>query len=144
MPKRGKERRSGAGVNRKVNKIGTHFSNARLRVALIVAGLSALALPAIAAAQQTSPTDAQYADSLDFIAQGGRQRPERNRRGGSATSDPGGLPFTGLDVGLLAAVAAGLLIAGLLRPAPYEAELGLPRTRSHDLRRAQFRVRRAR
>lgn len=113
MPKRGKERRLGAGVNRKVNKIGTHFSNARLRVALIVAGLSALALPAIAAAQQTSPTDAQYEDSLDFIAQGAGSGPSATGAG-SATSDPGGLPFTGLDVGLLAAVAAALLIAGLV------------------------------
>ena len=79
-----------------------------------MAGLSALALPAIAAAQQTSPTDAQYEDSLDFIAQGAGSSPSANRGAGSATSDPGGLPFTGLDVGLLAAVAAGLLIAGLV------------------------------
>jgi hypothetical protein len=64
--------------------------------------MSALALPASAAAQ--SPTDSQYSSNLQFVAQGGSG-------GGGSTGD---LPFTGLDVGLLALVAAGLVVAGLM------------------------------
>ena len=94
------------------------FNRARIRIGLIVAGMTTLALPAAASA---SPTDAQYSSSLDFISQGAGPDP-----GGTATSSPGDLPFTGLDVGLLAAVAAGLVIAGLMlrRARPKESLKG--------------------
>ena len=74
-----------------------------------------MALPAAALAQ--SPTDKQYGSTLEFISQGSGGDPGA----GASASAPGGLPFTGLDVGLLAAVAVGLLIAGL-HAAPAAAE----------------------
>jgi hypothetical protein len=77
-----------------------------MRIGLIVAGMATLALPAAASAE--SPTDQQYSSTLEFISQGG------SGGGGGSAGDPGGLPFTGLDVGLLAAVAVGLLIAGFM------------------------------
>jgi hypothetical protein len=86
-----------------MNVLRNSLDRARFRVGLIVAGLGALAVPASAAAQ--SPTDSQYSSNLQFVAEGGS--------GGSGS--PGGdLPFTGLDVGLLALVAGGLLVAGLM------------------------------
>jgi hypothetical protein len=65
--------------------------------------LLAFALTPVAAMAQ-APTDAQYRPSLQQIA----------GTGGGSASGGGGLPFTGLDVALLAAVAGGLLLAGLV------------------------------
>jgi hypothetical protein len=83
------------------------FTNARLRIGLIVASFATLAVPTAALAQ--SPADRQYDTTLEFISQGGGGDP-----GATATTSPGDLPFTGLDVALLAAVAVGLLLAGLM------------------------------
>lgn len=89
------------------------LSRVRFRIGLLVVGMTALALPAAASAQ--SPTESQYSSNLDFVAQGSAGGgPGSSGAAGSAASDPSGLPFTGLDVGLLAAVAAALLIAGLM------------------------------
>jgi hypothetical protein len=85
-----------------MNVLLNALDRARFRIGLTVAGLSALAVPASAAAQ--SPADDQYSSNLQFVAQGGS--------GGSGSG--GDLPFTGLDVGLLALVATGLLVAGLM------------------------------
>ena len=97
----------------KVNKLMNSLSRVRFRIGLLVVGMTALALPAAASAQ--SPTESQYSSNLDFVAQssaGGG--PGSSGAAGSAASDPSGLPFTGLDVGLLAVVAGALLIAGLM------------------------------
>jgi hypothetical protein len=76
-------------------------------------GLGAMALIVFALAPATAfasdPTAAQYSSSLSQISQGGTGPP-----GTAGSSAAGGLPFTGLDVALLAAVAGGLLLAGLL------------------------------
>ncbi len=98
-----------------MNTLHNSLTSAQLRIGLVVAGLAALSLPATAAAQ--GPTDQQYSSSLEFISQGG---------GGDPGSAPSGLPFTGLDVALLAAVAVGLLIAGymLRRQRPNESLKG--------------------
>ena len=87
-------------------------ASGRLRAALTIAGLSLLALPAVAMAQ--SPTDSQYSSTLDFVTQGGGSPGGGGGGAGASASAPGGLPFTGLDVGLLAVVAGGLLVAGLM------------------------------
>ena len=80
----------------------------RLTVALTLASAALVALPAAASAQQISPTDAAYRSSLDLVAQGGgTQSP-------SASADSSSLPFTGLDLAMLAVVAAALVLAGLL------------------------------
>jgi hypothetical protein len=89
-----------------------HKATGRLRAALTIVGLSLLALPAMAMAQ--SPTDSQYSSNLDFVTSGGGA-PGGGGGGAEASAGaPGGLPFTGLDVGLLAVVAGGLLVAGLM------------------------------
>jgi hypothetical protein len=74
-----------------------------------------------AAAIAASPTQHQYGDSLTQLAQGGG-----TAGGTGSASSAGGLPFTGLDVALLAAVAAGLVVAGLLlrRQRPAEVSKG--------------------
>ncbi len=75
--------------------------------------LSFALVPAVAAAQSVdpTPTDAQYGDSLVQLSQGA----SGGGPGASADSSAvGDLPFTGLDVALLAAVAAALVLVGLL------------------------------
>ena len=86
-----------------MNALRNSLDRARFQIGLIVTGMGVLAVPASAAAQ--SPTDAQYSSNLQFVASGGS--------GGSGSSG-GDLPFTGLDVGLLALVAGGLVVAGLM------------------------------
>jgi hypothetical protein len=77
--------------------------------------LQLLALTAIsfvlvpAAALAATPSQHQYVSSLQQLSQGG----PGGLPDGSASS-AGSLPFTGLDVLLLAAVAAALLCAGLV------------------------------
>jgi hypothetical protein len=97
------------------------FATAAQRVALGATALLVFAL-APAAAIAASPTQHQYGDSLTQLAQGGGGA-GTGSGGGSAA---GGLPFTGLDVALLAAVAAGLTVAGLLlrRQRPVEVSKG--------------------
>jgi hypothetical protein len=74
----------------------------------LAAALLVLALAAPAAAIASSPSNAQYAPQNRQIAAGG---------GGGGPSTPsrstiGNLPFTGLDVGVLALAAVALLGAG--------------------------------
>jgi hypothetical protein len=59
----------------------------------------------------TSPSDAQYNSTLTQISAGGPHEGGPNGPSGTATSG-GSLPFTGFDIGAMAAVAAGLGLAG--------------------------------
>jgi hypothetical protein len=82
----------------------------RRRLVIAITGAFVLALAPAAASAASDPTDAQYGSTLSQISQGGG-----SAGGGSADgSAVGGLPFTGLDVALLAAVAAGLVLVGLM------------------------------
>lgn len=87
-----------------------NFSRARRRliVAATLGSAALVALPAAASAQQVAPTDAAYGSTIDLISRGG-DTPDR-----SATADLGSLPFTGFDVAVLAAVAAGLVLVGFV------------------------------
>ena len=94
---------------------------------LIVAILAALSLPAFAAAQQTSPSDHQYSNSLSQVSTGG-EPPSANVASGGGGGEVGGevasgggglggnvgpLPFTGFDVIAMAAVALAVTGLGL-------------------------------
>jgi hypothetical protein len=88
-----------------------HRSSTRSRPAVwLVAGLLALALAVPSAALAQSPTNDQYAPENHQISAAGGG-------GGSGPSAPssntiGSLPFTGLDVGVLALAALALVGAG--------------------------------
>ena len=86
-----------------------------------------IALPAAALA--ADPTTDQYGSQLQTLSVGssGSSTPGGGAPGTTATSTPpaanapsatessgSSLPFTGLDVGLLAAVAGGLTLAGFM------------------------------
>jgi hypothetical protein len=97
----------------------------RRRLVLITAVVAGLALVPASAGAQGDPTDAQYGSTLDQISQGSGGSGEQSANdqstvpGGVQSTDDsdrvvGGLPFTGLDVGLLALVALGLGTAGLV------------------------------
>ncbi len=73
------------------------------RLSLFAVALVALALAPATALAASSPTSEQYNSTLQQFS-----------TGGGSSGSAGGLPFTGLDVAVLAAVAAGLLIAGLM------------------------------
>jgi len=78
----------------------------------LAAGLLVLVLAAPAVATATSPSHAQYEPQNHQISVGG------GGGGGGGPSAPsrstiGSLPFTGLDIGVLALAAAALLGAGL-------------------------------
>lgn len=94
------------------NKYRGSLESARLRLGVAALTMLSFALiPAVAAAQSVDPTDAQYGDSLVQLSQGA----SGGGPGASAdSSSVGDLPFTGLDVALLAAVAAALVLVGLL------------------------------
>ncbi len=88
----------------------------RRAAVLSVVGL-VLAVPASALGQ--APTESAY-DSKDVVVVGGAGDPgdpaDPGDPTGTATADPGtggGLPFTGLDVALLAAAGAALAAFGL-------------------------------
>jgi hypothetical protein len=92
--------------------INRHFgSSVRRRPAVwLAAGLLVLALAAPSVATAASPSHAQYEPQNHQISVGGG--------GGGGPSAPsrstiGSLPFTGLDIGVLALAAAALLGAGL-------------------------------
>lgn len=73
-----------------------------------------LALVAPAVGQQTPVTQDQYGDKVEVIG-GGDGNP--GDPGDPSASDPSGvgsLPFTGLDLGLMAAAAAGLVAGGIV------------------------------
>jgi hypothetical protein len=79
----------------------------------LAAGLLVLALAAPSMATAQSPSDAQYQPSNHQISAAGGS--PGNGSGPSAPSGRntiGSLPFTGLDIGVLALAAAALLGAG--------------------------------
>lgn len=90
--------------------LSANFARARQRVLVTatMASVALVALPAAASAQQVDPTDGQYGSTIDLISQGGTPPPS------TPSADPGALPFTGLDVALLAAVAGALFLVGLV------------------------------
>jgi hypothetical protein len=72
---------------------------------------AAFVLAAPAAAQQT-PTQAQYADTVVQVGQGGG-----GDAGGPSADEPsnvGSLPFTGLDLALMGVAATALVAGGLV------------------------------
>ena len=105
-------------------------SSYRLVISIVGVVVALGLLPAVAAAQ-SDPTEAQYGSTLDQISQGGGGGQPSSAGSGGDASHPssvpggvasstasdrvvGGLPFTGLDVGLLAAVAIALAGAGMV------------------------------
>lgn len=76
-------------------------------VALLVGGI-----PAVASAQQVTPTDEQYENGL--LGAGAGAGPSA---GTTVATDPGSgseLPFTGLDVATIALIGVGLVGTGLV------------------------------
>lgn len=89
-----------------------------------------LALPVAASAQTVDPTSQQYNSTLQTLSTGSSGNtpgggPSSTNNAGSPTPPAAGapsaastggssLPFTGLDVGLLAVVAGGLVLAGFM------------------------------
>ena len=113
--------------------ISSNHARKLFSVVLTVAAFAAL--PAIASAQTVDPSADQYDNTLQQVSQGGNPcldangNPvssaecapppstceERAANGSGEDCDPaeaGGLPFTGLDVAALGAVAGFLLLAG--------------------------------
>jgi hypothetical protein len=90
------------------NMHGTFFVRNYRRIVVGVTAAFVFVLVPAAALAAGSPTDAQYTPVLQQVSVGGGPPPS------SAGGSGGGLPFTGLDVALLAAIAGGLLLAGLL------------------------------
>ena len=91
--------------------INTHLRTASSRGALVVGAalaIVALMFPAAAAAERdcTGPTGDQYCPQVEVVANSGS---------GDPSGDPaGGLPFTGLDLGLILALGAGLVATGIV------------------------------
>src|SRR3954453_16256927 len=85
-------------------------TKSRLRRAIVtLVTVAALAIAPTAFAAGGNPSDAQYRSTLTEISAGGSNQPPA----ASATASTGGsLPFTGFDVAAMAAVAAGLGVAG--------------------------------
>lgn len=98
-------------------------------VAIAVIAVAAISVPAAALA--ADPTADQYGSQLQTLSAGtsGTQTPGGGAPSSTGTSPAtpaagapsatdssggGSLPFTGLDIGLLAAVAAGLAVAGFM------------------------------
>ncbi len=84
---------------------------------LVVALCASIAAPALAGAQQVSPTTDQYNNELTQLNQGA-QPPSSGGSGGSASAsglggNVGPLPFTGFDVIAMAAVALAITGLGL-------------------------------
>jgi hypothetical protein len=77
--------------------------------------LAALALAGPATAGDSPVTDAQYGDSASQVSGGGDPRDPGDPSDPSGDpSSVGSLPFTGLDVALMAVAAGGLVGAGLV------------------------------
>jgi hypothetical protein len=81
-------------------------------VTLVIIVIAVFAVPAVASAQQVSPTDSQYDSTLTQVG-GGAEDPTgpSDTATGRVVDD---LPFTGLDVALLLAVAALVGGSGLI------------------------------
>jgi hypothetical protein len=98
-----------------INSLKKTTLSRNLVTALAIALIGALALPALAAAQNVGPTDDQYQDTREAIAQltansGG----DPADPSGTADSQIGSLPFSGLDVLGLFAIAVVVAGSGLL------------------------------
>jgi hypothetical protein len=88
-----------------------HFAGALVALTVI-----ALAVPGLAVAQQISPTDSQYDDTLTQITRGDSPSDPPQSNGPTATgldNTVGPLPFTGFDVIAMAAVALAVTGLGL-------------------------------
>jgi hypothetical protein len=83
----------------------------KLAGALVVVLIAVLAVPTIAAAQQVSPTNGQYKDTLTQVGQGVKEPNEPSSTGLHGNVGP--LPFTGFDVIAMAAVALAVTGLGL-------------------------------
>jgi hypothetical protein len=131
----------GHATTRKVIIISSKNSKFRAVKLMTVLALTVgafAALPALAGAQTIDPTSSQYGSPLQQVSQGQAPCSENGSGSGSGagtsactpppstcaeraangsgedcTPEAGGLPFTGLDVAALAAVAGFLLLAGL-------------------------------
>ncbi len=92
-----------------------HRSSRRVASVLAAAALisaMALAVPAIATAQQTDPTDVEYGTPVFNLEAGGD--PGAAGGDGGDPANASSLPFTGLDLAAIAAIGAGLLGAGFV------------------------------
>jgi hypothetical protein len=114
-------------INISSNHSSFRFGAARQLIAIVMTVAAFAAIPALASAQTIDPTTDQYSNVLQQVSRGGTPDtpPSCSDTGssgsasGSASSscasapEAGGLPFTGLDVAALAAVAGFLLLAGV-------------------------------
>ncbi len=92
----------------------THLLKKKLAGALIVALCATAAAPALAGAQEISPTDRQYKDQLTQVATGTQPPSDTGTGTGSGLGgNVGPLPFTGFDVIAMAAVALAVTGLGL-------------------------------
>ncbi|MDX6582294.1 MAG: hypothetical protein QOI10_1478 [Solirubrobacterales bacterium] len=92
----------------------TQLLKTKLAGLLIVAICAALSLPALAGAQQVSPSQHQYGGNLSQVGTGGSPPPSINvSSGGGLGGNVGPLPFTGFDVIAMAAVALAVTGLGL-------------------------------
>jgi hypothetical protein len=83
------------------------------RIATLLAALALMAAPSSALAQSSSECQAYNPQLCTVIGEGGTTTTSPGE-GGTTTTSEGTLPFTGLDVALLAVGGAGLLGAGLV------------------------------
>lgn len=96
-------------------------------LAVAIVAVAMLALPLVASAQTVDPTSQQYNSTLQTLSTGSSGNtpggPSSTNNAGSppaagapsaASAGGSSLPFTGLDVGLLAVVAGGLVLAGFM------------------------------
>jgi hypothetical protein len=90
----------------------------RFAALLVTAAMLGLALLPAAAIGKGDPSQSQYNSTLEQISQGGSGdssgAPPSQVSQVSQVSEGGGLPFTGLDVGVLLVVAVALGAAGVL------------------------------
>ena len=80
---------------------------------VVVALCAAVALPALASAQQVSPTTSQYGDELTQISQQTDPKDPQTPSDSGLGGKVGPLPFTGFDVIAMAAVALAVTGLGL-------------------------------
>jgi hypothetical protein len=86
----------------------------KLAAVLVVVLITAVAVPAFASAQQVSPTDRQYRNTLTQVGGGLAQPAESAPAADSGLEQRvGPLPFTGFDVIAMAAVALAVTGLGL-------------------------------
>ncbi len=115
--------------------ISSNHASFRKLFALVLTVAAFAAIPTVAGAQTIDPTTDQYDNTLQQVSQGGSacenaapgsaaaaecapppsscEDRAANGSGEDCTPEAGGLPFTGLDVAALAAVAGFLLLAGI-------------------------------